>query len=99
MSATVYPVNGSEGFCAIEVELQKRREQSASIAGKDTPYRVEFRFRGGSRSYQYFETREACVGATATKCRYSPWGNAVIEYPSSKEIQIRGPRGGWRKAS
>lgn len=84
------------GYIAIEKELQKRREQADSVIGKHTPYRVEFRYKGGTKHWQYFETYEDCLEAEDSKCRYSIFGNAIIERPSSRQIQIEGPRGGWK---
>jgi len=85
------------GYFAIENELQKRREQAKKVKGKDTPFRVEFRYKRGTLHWQYFETYEDCLTAEDSSCRYSPWGNAIIERPSSRQIQIKGPRGGWKK--
>lgn len=85
------------GFMAIEAEMQKRREQYESVKGKDTPFRVEFRYRSGSKQWQYFTTYEDCLKAESTKCKYGIMGNAIIERPSSQQIQVRGKRGGWSK--
>lgn len=88
----------TSGYFAIEKVLQKRREHIESVKGKDTPFRVEFRYRGGTRSYQYFCTLEDAQNAEDDKvCRYSVFGNAIIESPSSRQIQVRGVRGGWKK--
>ena len=86
-----------EGFFAIEREQQKRREQRESVKGKETPFRVEFRYPHGTRHYQYFETYEDALGAEDTECSYSPFGHARIKQPTSQQIQTQGPRGGWRK--
>lgn len=85
------------GFHAIENVLQKRREQKASIAGKETPFRVEFRYPQGTKHWQYFETYKAALNATDRSCKYDFRGNAVIERPTSQQIQIKGVRGGWKK--
>lgn len=94
---TTFAPSDKNGFLSIEDELQKRREQQESVKGKETPFRVVFRFKGGSSHYQYFETYEATLTAEDSICRYSPWGHAIIERPTSRQIQIRGPRGGWKK--
>lgn len=86
-----------EAYFAIERELQKRRDQYESVKGKETPFRVEFRYRQGTRHYQYFETYDDALKAEDSSCRYSPFGSAVIERPLSHQIQIQGPRGGWKK--
>lgn len=82
-------------FMRIEGELQKRREQYESVRGKDTPFRVEFRYRGGTRHYQYFETMLDAQRATDSSCHYSLSGRAIVEHPRSQVVQARGPRGGW----
>jgi len=85
-------------FIRIENELQRRREQKESMAGKENNFRVEFRFYGGSRAYEYYETLDQALNAyDYKKCSYGAWGNAIIESPSSRQIQIRGPRGGYKK--
>lgn len=80
-------------FYRIEEELQRRRDQCESVKGKDTPFRVEFRFKGGSKAYEYFETLEQAVNADDHLALHGYPGG--IEYPSSRQIQKRGPRGGW----
>ncbi len=86
------------GFMAIEAELQKRRAQCDGTKGKDTPYRVEFRYPGGTRHWQYHVTLYDAQNAQDSSCSYSPIsGSAIIKQPSSQQIQVRGPRGGWRK--
>ena len=85
----------ASGYLAIEAELQKRREQIDSVKGKDTPFRVEFRYRGRTRHYQYFQSKEDASGAQDSLCSYGPFGNARIEKPTSSQVQRRGPRGGW----
>ncbi len=85
------------GFFAIEEQLQKQREQRESVKGKDTPFRVEFRFKGGTIHWQYFETYNDCLNADSKRCRYSIFGSPYVESPTSRQIQIRGPRGGWKK--
>jgi hypothetical protein len=87
----------TNGFFAIERELQKRREQAISVSGKDTTFRVEFRYRHGCKHWQYFTCLEDCSTAKDSKCSYSIWGDAVIEHPLSRQIQKRGSRGGWKK--
>jgi hypothetical protein len=87
-------MNGSQ---LIENELQKRRDQAESVRGVDTPVRVEFRYRGGTKHWQYFRSADDAVGAVDSLCSYSPTGRAIIERPSSQVFQFRGPRGGWSK--
>jgi hypothetical protein len=83
-------------FTAIEREMQRQHEQHESIKGKNPQYRVEFRFTGGTRHWEYYETYEECVKAPDSKsCKYSPFGSPYIQNPSSRQIQHRGPRGGW----
>ena len=85
-------MNGSQ---LIDNELRKRRAQVESVRGKETPFRVEFRYRGGTKHWQYFLTREDAIEAEDSLCSYSPTGRAIIERPSSHVLQFRGPRGGW----
>lgn len=85
------------GFFVIENVLQKRRAQYNSVKGKEVPFRVEFRYRGGTKHWQYFETYQDCLSAEDSSCRYGIFGNAIIEYPSSSQIQRSGVRGGWSK--
>jgi len=85
------------GYLAIERELQKRREQRESVKGKYTPYRVEFRYRGGTKHCQYFTNVEDARLAEDALCRYNVYGRAEISRPLSKQIQIQGVRGGWKK--
>mgnify|MGYP003421808762 len=87
----------TEGFMAIESELQKRRRHEEVMKGKTTEYRVEFRFRRGSKRWMYFEKLEDCKNATSKRCSYNIFGSPLIESPTSKQIQKMGPRGGWRK--
>lgn len=84
-------------FFAIEDVLQSQREQRESVKGKPTPFRVEFRFGQGHSSYQYFETYEDASKAECRSCDYSPFGRAIIRRPSSQHIQVKGPRGGWKR--
>lgn len=86
-----------EGYQAIERELEKRREQAASVKSNECPFRVEFRYRRGTRHYQYFKTYEDTLHAEDSSCRYSPFGSAIIERPSSRVVQVKGPRGGWKR--
>ena len=81
----------------IENELYKRRAQAESVRGKETPFRVEFRYRGGTRHWQYFLNQNDADGAEDSLCTYGPMGRAIIERPSSQVLQILGPRGGWSK--
>jgi hypothetical protein len=94
---TTFAPSDSKGFFAIEAELQKSREQRKSVREKETPFRVEFRYPRGTKHWQYFETYDACLGAEDSKCNYIPWGHAIVERPTSRQIQTKGPKGGWRK--
>lgn len=85
------------GYLAIENELAARRNQKESVKGKDTPFRVEFRYSRGTKHWQYFTCYEDCLTAEDSSCKYSIYGDAVITRPTSKQIQVRGPRGGWTK--
>ena len=85
-------------FSAIEGELAKRREQADTVKGKNTPFRGEFRYSGGTKHYQYFTRVEDCESAMDSQCGYTPMGNGYIAYPLSRQTQFRGPRGGWKKA-
>ena len=82
-------------FRLVEDVLEHRREQTASVKGKDTPYRVGFRYSGGTRSWQYFCTLEDARNAEDCRASYGPTGRAHIDPPTSKQVQKRGPRGGW----
>lgn len=86
------------GFMAINDEMERQRARSESAKGVDTPFRVEFRYQGKSRKYCYFATLHDAINAESPKrCTYSPFGNAILEGPSSCQIQVRGVRGGWSK--
>ena len=85
-------------YCSIETELQRRRAQADSVRGKDTPFRVEFRYPQGTKHWQYFTSKEDAAQAEDSICGYGPSGRGFIRRPSSQQIQVRGPRGGWRKA-
>ena len=89
----------SRDYFAVEDALRSEREQRESVRGKDTPFRVEFRFRHGTRHYQYFTNYELCLTATSSAPSYGPTGRAHIERPTSQQIQERGPRGGWRSSA
>jgi len=84
-------------YLRIEQELAKRREQAESVRGKDTPFRTEFRYRGGMKHWQYFASSDDALKGTDSRCTYGPTGRAIVEIPTSIQIQIRGPRGGWKK--
>jgi len=85
------------GYMSIERELEARREQRKSMEGKEKNFRVEFRFSGGTKHWQYFEKYEDCLVAEDSVCRYGPFGGAIIERPTSKQIQKKGQRGGYSK--
>lgn len=82
----------------IETELQRRQAQADSVRGKDTPFRVEFRYPQGTRHWQYFTSAEDATQAEDSICGYGLTGRPFIRQPRSRQIQVRGPRGGWRKA-
>lgn len=84
-------------FFAVEDVLQHRREQCESVKGKETHFRVEFRYSGGTRSYQYFTNADEASGAIDHRVSYGPTGGVHIDSPLSQQLQVRGPRGGWRK--
>lgn len=92
MTRVGYPADSN----SIECELYKRRMQADSVRGKDTPFRVEFRYRGGTKHWQYFVSAEDAETAEDSSCSYGLTGRAIIQQPSSQVIQVRGPRGGWR---
>lgn len=84
-------------FSAIQTEMARQQRQRELIKGKRPSFRVEFRFRRGTRHWEYYETYQECLTAPDSKvCGYS-FGGSFIEHPSSRQIQKRGPRGGWSK--
>jgi hypothetical protein len=87
----------SSGFMEIERVLQKNREQAKSVRGNVCPYRVEFRYPGGTKHWQYFTSLDSAMAADDKECSYGITGRAVIRRPSSRQIQALGPRGGWRR--
>lgn len=88
----------AKDYFAVEDVLQSARQQRESVRGKDTPFRVEFRYRRGTKSYQYFEDRATAAIASGRKPGYGPTGRAYIEHPLSQAVQVRGLRGGWKKS-
>ena len=89
----------TSGYQLIEHELQLRRDQAMSVCGKDTPFRVEFRYPHGTKHWQYFTSAEDAMKAEDSSCSYSIGGSAIILRPISRQIQLRGPRGGWKPAA
>lgn len=87
----------SKDYFAVEEVIQSSRQQYESVRGKDTPFRVEFRYRRSSRSYQYFEDMVSARKASDRRAGYGPTGRAYVEHPLSQVIQVRGPRGGWKR--
>lgn len=85
----------SKDYFTVEEVIEAARKQHESVKGKDTPYRVEFRYRRGSKSWQYFQDLASAETATQRKASYRPTGRAYVEHPLSQVIQVRGPRGGW----
>ena len=81
----------------IEAELQRRQRQADSVRGKDTLYRVEFRYPMGTKHWQYFVSRLDADRAEDSMCGYDAKGRGFIRRPLSQRIEVRGPRGGWRK--
>lgn len=96
MTRTLYQ-DTTEGFFAINDALAAEKAQRESVKGKDTPFRVEFRFPRGSKAWRYFETYEDAAIATHVRCNYTIFGTPYTESPRSQQIQIKGPRGGWKK--
>lgn len=92
-------MSNTGNFFAIEKEMQRRKEQREKFSKLgEMPFRVEFRYRGGSKAWEYYPSYEEAENAEAqVKCRYNIYGSAVIERPSSRQLQVKGPRGGWRK--
>jgi hypothetical protein len=86
-------------YMLIEHELEKRRKQIDSVRGIETPFRVEFRFPGGTKHFQYFANLPDAQFAEDSSCSYSPNGKAIIQRPISSQIQKRGPWGGWKKVA
>ena len=93
----IYASTDTKGFFATEKELQARQKQRESVAGKPKPFRVEFRYPKGSKHWQYFEKYEDALNATDSMCRYWIFGHAIIHRPTSRQIQMQGARGGWKK--
>lgn len=79
--------------------LRGDREQRESVKGKPTSFRVEFRFERGHRSYKYYESYVDACKADSRECNYGPLGRAIILRARSQQIQVKGPRGGWRRYS
>ena len=89
---------GNDYFVVEEV-IQERSRQLESVRGKNTPFRVEFRYRRGTKSWRYFEDIESAKLATDRRAGYGVTGHAYIEHPLSQVIQLRGPSGGWKPLS
>ena len=88
-----------KAFVDIESELQRKQAQSDSVRGKETPYRVEFRYPQGTKHWQYFVCKKDALEAEDSICGYGPTGRPFIRRPLSSQIQSRGPRGGWSKVA
>ena len=84
------------GYMAIEAELQKRQKH-VHPKKEDIKFRVEFRYKKGTKHWSYFSSYKEAATAEDTKLRYSIWGDAIIERPTSRQIQVQGKRGGWAK--
>lgn len=80
----------------IEDNLQKIREQTDSVRGKETPFRCVFKTRHGW-SYTYHETYEDALKHEHSSCGYSPFGSAWVQRAKKTRIEKEGPRGGWKK--
>lgn len=78
-------------YLSVESWIQRKREQRESVKGKDTPFRVEFRYSGGTKHWQYFETFEATDTAQDRSIRHGFTGHATLEQPRSQQVQVRGP--------
>jgi len=79
-------------------EWEKQREQWNSVRGKNPQYRVEYRFKHGTKHYMYFLTQKEAEEFVYVAVNYPPVGLLPYKtYPLSKQIQQKGPRGGWRK--
>lgn len=86
-----------QSFLQTENELTKRRKQAEGVKGKDTPYRVEFRYPEGTKHWQYFQTISDARKAEDSLCTYNIYGKGVVKKPISQQTQVRGIRGGWSK--
>ena len=84
-------------YFAVEDVIQQSMRQRESVRGKDTSIRVEFRYRHGTKCWRYFEDLAAAMNASDRKAGYGPTGRAYVERPLSQQVQVRGPRGGWKK--
>ena len=83
-----------------EVVKERQRQQNhlESVRGKHTPYRMEYRFGGSIRHYEYFLTPEDARNFLYKRVRYPLIGlTPYLEWPSSWQLQKLGPRGGWSK--
>ena len=79
-------------------EWDKQLEQKNKVKGKDPQYRTEYRFSRGTKHYMYFMTQEEAEKFNYIAVNYPPIGLRPHKTrPLSKQIQIKGPRGGWRK--
>lgn len=96
MSNTITIPDPYKGYMAIESELQKRKEQPHPKK-EDIKFRVEFRYKRGTKHWSYFTSYEEAQKAKDTKLSYNVWGHAVIERPYHSQIQMQGKRGGWKK--
>ena len=85
-----------DGFFEIEREMQKQKLQRESVEGKEKPFRVEYRYRGGSKHWVYFTNYEDALKSDCPKkCGYNIWGSPYTEWPISHQHQAKGKRGGW----
>lgn len=61
-------------------------------------FRVEFRYPHGTLHYKYFNQIDETASATDTMSKFEFGASKpTIYYPTSQQIQVKGPRGGWRK--
>lgn len=85
-------------FFKTNEELERRKSQRETHRVENPQFRVEFRFKRGTKAWEYYATYEECVNAEDHKrCGYNIFGSPFVEYPSSRQIQQKGKRGGWSK--
>ena len=96
MDQTAYG-DTAEGYFAIEAEMKKKLEQRAGVKSSECSFRVEYRYPKGTKHWQYFMTYEDALAAQDSSCRYSIYGHAIVERPTSTQVQVGGQRDGWSK--
>jgi hypothetical protein len=79
-------------------ELEKQKSHHNSLKGKDPQFRVEYRFPQGTKHWKYFMTLDDAKQSNYFAVTYPLIGLRPYKvYPLSKQIQKKGPRGGWSK--